>query len=212
MRTPHGTVVCMGPDPKWLDVLKLPLTATSGVALATTILLALVWKDIFDFDPLGAYARLVLVVTAVVSWSFVFVGVIDYLFAPVRERRRQGVLSTRRAVRRTEQEDQRETQRTAVLARLDHLSTKEMHYVVEALREGSPTFFTYGRSPAVATLLGKGLVWTPGGTHHEDYYPFSFHDFVWEALREREDEFVAKDEERQRAEAAEKLAQQRRRY
>jgi hypothetical protein len=60
-------------------------------------------------------------------------------------------------------------------------------------------------------FLGKGLVWTPGGTHHQDYYPFSFHDFVWAVLLERKDEFLAKEEKHKRAEAAEREAQQRRR-
>jgi hypothetical protein len=59
--------------------------------------------------------------------------------------------------------------------------------------------------------MGKGLVWTPGGQHHQDHYPFSFYDFVWEKLLERKEEFIAKDEAYKRAEEAEKLAQRKRR-
>lgn len=44
-------------------------------------------------------------------------------------------------------------------------------------------------------------------------YPFSFHDFVWEALLERKDEFVAKDVGHKRAEEERKKAESRnRRY
>jgi hypothetical protein len=204
---------CMLPDPKWLDALKLPLKVTIAVALAASVLFALDWKGVLDLGPIGAFTRPVLIITAVVFWILTIVGVIDYSLAPVRERRRQDILSTRRAVRRKEQEEQWVAQRAAVLARLDHLSAEEIRYVADSLRRGSPTFYTYVHSPPVTMLGGKGLIWTPGGQHHYQHYPFSFHDFVWEVLLERKDEFLAKDEEHKRAETAEKEAQRsRRRY
>ena len=198
-------------DPKWLDALKLPLKVTIAVALAASVLSALDWKGVLDLGPLGAFTRPILTIIAVVFWILTIVGVIDYLLAPVRERRRQDTLSTRRAVRRKEQEEQRDAQRAAVLARLDHLSAEEIGYVADSLRKRSLTFYTYVHSPPVTMLLGKGLVWTPGGTHHQDHYPFSFHDFIWAVLLERKDEFLVKEEEHERAEAAEKEAQRRRR-
>jgi hypothetical protein len=68
---------------------------------------------------------------------------------------------------------------------------------------------TYVYSPPVSVLQGKRLVWTPGGAHHQDYYPFSFHDFAWRTLLERKDEFIAKDEEHKRAEEEWKRAERR---
>ena len=59
-------------------------------------------------------------------------------------------------------------------------------------------------------LTGKGLVWTPGGAHHMDHYPYSFHDFVWKRLLDRKDEFLAKDDEYKRIEATEKKKEQQR--
>jgi hypothetical protein len=59
-------------------------------------------------------------------------------------------------------------------------------------------------------MVGKELVWTPGGRHNQHHYPFSFRDFVWEALLARKDEFIARDEERKRAEEARKEADLRR--
>jgi hypothetical protein len=61
-------------------------------------------------------------------------------------------------------------------------------------------------------LQGKGLVWTPGGRHNQDHYPFSFWDFVWAKLVERREEFLAKEAEHVRAEEAAKAAERRRRY
>jgi hypothetical protein len=63
----------------------------------------------------------------------------------------------------------------------------------------------------VALLCGKKLAWTPGGQHHQDHYPFTFHDFVWKAMLARKDEFIAKDVEFKRQAAAENAAQTRRR-
>jgi hypothetical protein len=80
----------------------LPLKVTFAVALAASLLFTLDWKSIFDLVPLGAFTRPILIVIAVIFWTLTIVGVIDNLLAPVRERRRQEVLSTRRAVRQKE--------------------------------------------------------------------------------------------------------------
>jgi hypothetical protein len=56
------------------------------------------------------------------------------------------------------------------------------------------------------------LVWTTGGTHHQDHYPFSFHDFVWKVLLERKDEFLAKEAQHRKAEEGRKKAERQRRY
>jgi hypothetical protein len=77
------------------------------------------------------------------------------------------------------------------------------------LRDGSPSFYTYVYSPPVSVLQGKGLVWTPGGTHHQDHYPFSFHDFAWHVLVKRNDEFIAKHAEFKRVEEERKKAERR---
>ena len=97
---------------------------------------------------------------------------------------------------------QRDANRKAVLTSLDYLSHEEIYFAAKSLRSGTPTFYTYVHSPAVGIMVGKGLVWTTGGQHNRDQYPFSFHDFVWEALLDRKAEFIAKDEERKRQESA----------
>ena len=48
--------------------------------------------------------------------------------------------------------------------------------------------------------MAKNLVYTPGGTHHQDHYPFAFHDFVWEVLKQRKEEFIEKAKEFDRRE------------
>jgi hypothetical protein len=53
------------------------------------VLFALDWKGVLDLGPLGAFTRPILIIIAVVFWILTIVGVIDYLLAPVRERRRQ---------------------------------------------------------------------------------------------------------------------------
>lgn len=197
------------PDPKWLDVFKLPLKATIAAAMASSTLIGLVLTKILDLGALGPFALPILMILAVLSTTLVVVGTVHALFAPLREKRRRSALQIRRAVRCSEKEVQRSQAQATVLARLDHLSREEIAVVAKALRNGSPTFYTYVYSPSVGILQGKGLVWTTGGTHHQDHYPFSFHDYVWQALAERKDEFIEKDEEHKRAEEARKRAERR---
>jgi hypothetical protein len=192
----------MIPDPKWLDALRLPLRVTIAVALASAVLLALELGALLDLGPLGAVTRPALIIVVVVFCVLAIVGGIDYLLAPLHERRRQSALASRREVRRKEEEEMRAARRQRVIAQLDNLSMEEIRCVATSLKRGSPSFYTFIASPPVSMLLGKGLVWTPGGQHHEDTYPFSFHDFVWEKILEREQEFLAKDEENKRGEKA----------
>ncbi len=196
-------------DPKWLEVFKLPLRAAVAVALAADLLLALVLTHVLDLGPLGPIALLILIILAVVSTTMAVVGGVSSLLAPLHAKRQQSALQLRRAVRRKEQEERRAEMERSALSQLDHLSKEEIDVVAKALRDGSPTFYTYAFSPPVSILQGKQLVWTPGGSHHQDYYPFSFHDFVWKVLLERKDEFIAKNAAHKKAEEERKKAERR---
>jgi hypothetical protein len=209
-----GIVVSIGMfDAKWLEFFKLPLKAAIAVAMATGALLALVITHILDLGAFGAVALPILIIAAVSSVAMAIVGGANALLAPFREKRKVSALELRRAVRRREDDERREHARVSVLGRLNHLSKEEIAVVAKALRDGSPTFYTYVFSPPAAILQGKGLVWSTGSTHHQDHYPFSFHDFVWEALLERKDEFIEKDAQHKRAEEERKNAERRnRRY
>ncbi|KVC52569.1 hypothetical protein WS58_03380 [Burkholderia pseudomultivorans] len=147
----------------------------------------------------------------VVFTAMAIVGSVHTLFAPFREKHKQSALEQRRAIRRKEQDERREEAQEAAIGRLDYLSREEIAVVVKALSNGSPTFYTYVFSPPVSMLQGKGLVWTTGGTHHQDHYPFSFHDFVWKVLLERKDEFMAKEAQHRKAEEERKKAERQRR-
>lgn len=92
-----------------------------------------------------------------------------------------------------------EAERKAI-ARLDHLSRDEIYYVSEALVKGSQTIYTYYHAPAMGSLQGKGLIWLSRQQHNKDYFPFTFHDFVWAELLRRKDEFLEKEKEHIRAE------------
>lgn len=189
-------------DPKWLDALKLPLKATIAVALATGALLFLDLKNVLDLGALGSIGRPALIVALVVSIVMSIVNLADFAFAPIRERRHVSMFAARRAVRQQEKDQAVQEKRATILARLDHLSDREIDVVAKCLRSGSPSYYTYIHSPSTSMLQGKGLVWTPGGVHHEDHYPFSFHDFVWIAIQARREEFLAKDEENKMEAAA----------
>lgn len=197
------------PDAKWLEFLKLPPSVTFAVALAASALFAFDVWGLFYLGELGKYTRPLLIVIAVVSSVLTIVRWGEYFLTPLRERRRQQVLTARRAVRQKEKNEEQLAHREKVLAQVDHLSVEEMRYVADSLRKGTPTFYTYVHSPAVTMLLGKGLAWTPGGTHHQDYYPFNFYDYVWNVFLIRKDELLKKEAALLQAERAQKEAARR---
>ena len=114
--------------------------------------------------------------------------------------KRQSLLSVRRQIRSKELEDGRAKAQRVVLERLNYLCAEELRYVADCLREGSQSFYTWVHSPHAATLVSKGIVISPGGTHHQDHYPFSIVDFVWKELLAKKAEILARDDENRKRE------------
>jgi len=182
----------MFPDAKWLEAFKLPLKAILAITLSAAALIVLDGNGYLDFGTFQYLVRPILTVIVVVFGMLSIIKIIDPLFAPARERSRQKTLDIRNESRSARAKKRTDDQRAEIVKHLDHLSEEELRYVVEALEKGTPTFYTYVYSPPVTMLQGKMLVWTPGGQHHQDHYPYSFADFVWEILLERHDEFTSK--------------------
>ena len=183
----------MLPDAKWLEALKLPLNVNIAIALSSATLIACDRFGYLDFGVSQQFVRPILIVLLVVFGALSFLGLIEPLLAPVKERQKQRLLDIRHQARVERKRDKENKSKKQVLDRLDTLSKEEIRRVADCIRSDSPTFFTYVSSPPVTVLMGKGLVWTPGGQHHQDHYPFSFHDFVWEKILERREEFLEKD-------------------
>jgi Super-infection exclusion protein B len=143
-------------------------------------------------------------IIAVLLFGSLSVAAIGAIIADaIKQRRKTTLLAQRRQIRRSEAEQAQAEYEARVLACLDYLSTKEIAYIADALRKNEQSFTAFSNSPYVSNLMARGIVATPGGTHHQDYYPFYFVDFAWKALLARKDEFIAKDDEHKRREAAE---------
>lgn len=194
----------MIPDSGWLQAFKLPLRIIIGIAIASAILLVLDSNAALTLSEFGLLTKPLVIVALVLTGALSLTGLVAILYDFVSRGRKQSLLLARRISRKKEHEERQEKERAAILDRLDHLAPQELHHLADALRENSQSFYTYVHSPSVTTLMGKGLVYTPGGTHHQDYYPFTIYDFVWKALLDRRDEVVARDDANRKREAEEK--------
>lgn len=161
--------------------------------MAFLALLGLDWAAILPLSTFGELTKPIVIVLIVISGSLSITGIGAYLRDQWARRKSHSIVTTRRQLRAQEKEGERAKAQGAALERIDYLSSKELRYLANCLRESSQSFYTYVHSPAVTTLMGKGLVYTPGGTHHQDHYPFTIYDFVWKALIERRGEILARD-------------------
>lgn len=191
----------MFPDAKWLDALKLPIKAKIAIALACGALFYLFKVKALILGPLDGYITPGLPIALVLFAVLVAVDGFEWLAKPLAQRRRTSLMAARRAVRAKEREDEQDAARLMILQRLNHLSREEIRYVTDSLEKNTPTFYTYVYAGPVGVLQAKGLIWSTGGTHNQDHYPFSFHDFVWQELLGRRDEFIAKESVFKEAEA-----------
>ena len=182
------------PDSSWLQALKLPLRVMIGMFIASVVLLGLDSAAILHLDDFGQLAKPITIVMIVLSGALSITGVCALVYDHVTSIRKHTALTVRRQLRQREFEEQKRKAEKATLERIEYLSPSELRHLARCLREGSQSFYTYVHSPSVTTLMGKGLVYTPGGTHHQDHYPFTIFDFVWKALLARKDEILAWDQ------------------
>ena len=201
----------MLPDFNWLNALKLPTKVIAGLFLFFSLLLLFDHLDIVVLADSGAIGRPAVTVAALLFGCLTFTAFCQFGYELFKVKRKPRLLAERRQVRQDEQKQAQEEEQALALRRLDHLSDHEIGYVADCLRSGSPTFYTYVHSPPVSAMGAKGLLYTPGGNHHTDHYPFCFEDFVWDALLERQAEFIQKDEEIKRIAEEEKRRQRRQR-
>lgn len=199
----------MLPESNWINALKLPTQVMIGLFIASVALLGLDKASVIQLADFGALAKPVVIILIVISGSLSITGIGAFIKDQVVNRKKRSLFAMRQELRAQEKQNQKAEAQATALERVDHLSPKELRYLANCLRDGSQSFYTYVHSPPVSTLMGKGLVYTPGGAHHEDHYPYTIVDFAWKALLDRKEEIISKDEENRKKEEQNK---RRRRY
>ncbi len=194
----------MVPDPKWLDAVKLPLRVVVGIFLGSVALLALNNQNWVPLKDLGAAAHTVIATVAVLTGALTITGAIAILIEACTAKRKRNIFAERQLLKDQRKLQQRLEAEATIIARIEYLSESEIRHLAAALRDKSQSFYTWVHSPAVTTLMEKGLVRTLGGTHHENRYPFTIVDFVWKHLLEIREEILAKDDANRKAEEEKK--------
>lgn len=171
-----------------VDAIKLPTKLKISIAMASGALWLLLSLHLISVPKWDDILIPLLLIAAIVFGIFVIVDLFEWLLRPLTIKKQSSILAARRLKIRDERAAAREQGKTAVLRRIDHLSKEELGLVIKALDGMSPSIQTWVRSSAAASLCHKCLLESPGGMHHEDYFPFVFPDFVWEVLLAREEE------------------------
>ncbi len=188
------------PDARWLDALKLPLRAMIGVVIACSALLWLDNEKHIELSIFGSLTKPSIVVLAIVAGALAVSGIGAVIHDVVMAKHKRGALTARREARAKEAKERTDVAKAEALDRLNYLSPEELRYLANCLRKGNQSFTTWVHSSFASTLAAKGLIYTPGGTHHQDYYPFTIKDFAWKELLLRKDELIARDDENKKRE------------
>lgn len=189
-------------DPKWLDALSLPAKVTGGLCAFFALALAM---DSY-FTPLLGSWRPMFILGALFTGCLFGATMIAAAKEAIVERGKPAKLAKRRQLVREDQARERaeaKAERESIIRkRIETLSDDEVRHVAKALRAGSPSFKSWANDGDLSNLMHRGLLTSPGGTHHQDYYPFSFPDDVWAILVENRDAILAKDDEIEQRRAA----------
>ena len=199
-------------DSNWINALKLPTKGLAGLFIASVVLLIFDKAGILGLSIFGGLAKPATILICVISGALSFTSITSFFIELFNSSRKRTLLQQRRELRKIEEQEEINAKKQRAIERISHLSKDELHYLADCLRENSQSFTTYVHSPPASTLMSKGLIYTPGGTHHQDYYPFVINDFVWQHLLENRDQVIAKDDENKRIEEEKKRNAGNRRY
>lgn len=180
----------MWPDPKWLETLSLPAKVMGGLFAFFASALFLDWLGFPRLSDLGDLARPIFVLLALMFGWLYFFAVASSLHHWWSNHS-----AARRAAREKEEERAAEETKISeakerVLWNLDHLSDKEVEIFAHLLKDNKRSFLAWSMDGNLTNLRAKGLLFSPGGTHPQDNYPYTVVDFVWVALSDRRDEFL----------------------
>jgi hypothetical protein len=176
----------------------------TGLFIASVILLVLDNTEILVLSTFGSLAKPATILSCVVSGALSFTSFVAFAIDIFSAGRKRSLLQQRRELRKAEEEERIGINKQKVLDRIQHLSRDELSYLADCLRENSQSFTTFVHSSSASLLGSKGLIYTPGGTHHQDYYPFVVNDFVLQYLLDNKEDIIAKDEENKRLEEEKK--------
>ena len=185
-------------DANWINALKLPTKVLTGLFIASVLLLVFDKFEILQLSVFGEIAKPIVILVCVLSGALSLTAITSFFIELAGERKKRSLLQQRREMRKAEQEEESIKKKQRVLDRISHLSNEELGCLAGALRENSQSFTTWAHSAAASTLITKGLTYSPGGVHHQDYYPFVINDFVWKHLLENKEEIIGKDDENRR--------------
>jgi len=73
-------------DANWLKAFTLPLKATFGVAVASSVLLVFDRQELLQLKDFGTLISPSVVVVAVISWALVLASLLDLALSPLREK------------------------------------------------------------------------------------------------------------------------------
>jgi hypothetical protein len=176
-----------------LNALKLPAKIIAGLFLFSLLVLVFdYYFALINLSELHPLARLIVILGALASGALSFVAVCGVVYDAFMQRHKRTLLAARREIRKEEGRRDRAEYEAQVLKRLDYLSAGEIAIIADCLRKNEQSFLGYAHSGAVSNMMARGFVGSPGGPHHQDYYPYYFGDFVWEALLARKNEFIGK--------------------
>ncbi len=195
----------------WLAALKLPGKVVFGMFLFCAALLLLNFFGVVPLSALGPFGW-TLVLVAMLLFGCLSLGAASGEgYETWKRHLAEKRVRARQHAKREEREETREKYEAQVLKRLHYLSRKEHRVLADQLRKNERSFEGWAYSSTASNLMAAGLIGSPGGTAHQDYYPYYVVDFVWDALLVRREDFLAKDDENNRREAEEKRAAERKR-
>jgi signal transduction histidine kinase len=200
--------------PDWvsnlISALKLSGRIIAGLFLACLVALALNGLGVIQLAGISVLALPSIILAAVLFGALSLTALGGLFYDRWYERHKTTLLAARREVRRNEGKRERAEFEAKALARLDYLSALELRFVANCLRNNEQSFTASVYSPHIKNLITRGLVTSPGGTHHQEHWPFMIEDFAWEYLLAHKVKFMARDYENRRREAAEEKAQRER--
>jgi len=168
-------------DSGWLKALEIPTRIIAGIFLFCSIVIVLDYYSYIDFDGFNPWSSFVLLLIWILALCILLTTGIKNFWEKFSEKQKS-----------SREKTEREIFENSVLARIDYLSRNELRPLVDCLEKNQQSFLGYVYDGDNSNLMAKNLLSTPGGTHNQDYYPFTIPDFVWKYLLKQKEEILSR--------------------
>ena len=166
------------PESNWLNALNFKASSALAAAIAAASIYLSAKQNFLHLGTLPPWSRTTAAIVAIIAGSVVLARLTDHICALVKR------------MHETHQTKKKQAEKKKrIIAELDDLNDREREILSFALLTNQRSFTAGIDGEKLTSLMTGGLVVRQSGVHSMIEWPYFIPEFVWDAMKDRRQEF-----------------------